>query len=191
MLSDNFWAYVFHSKIYHLTGSIYIYLYIIWSPGFIWPWNYFYKWLWLFFVTSPLNMSGFRPIRFVSPSGRKPDLQWQIEKRDERHVWSSGCELENRTPKRSNPGSGIPFELGIKDVRERGDSTGFPGHRCGRLGSGRSRIRRNRELRHRCRICTYRRKEGAAPLLPASKEAGKTRSLFVLQSMLRLLNLGI
>lgn len=76
------------------------------------------------------------------------------------------------------------IRLGLSDVGERGDSSGLPGGGRGGFGSGSAGSRRNRMFRRRRRFCTYRREEGAAPLLPAPEETGETRRLFLMQGTL-------
>lgn len=112
-------------------------------------------------------------------------LQWEIENKDERHVWSSACGIE-RTAERIFPGPGSHRGFGGNHGRRRWDSARFASHRGSGLSSGRSWSRGDGGLRHRWRIRTYRRKEGATPLFTSGKEAGKTRRIFILQSTLYL-----
>lgn len=91
----------------------------------------------------------------------------------------------NREDGRANisRGPGVPSGFGVNHGRQRWDSARFAGHRGRGLGSGRSWSRGDGGLRRRWRIRTYRREEGATPLLTSAKETGKTRSVFILQSM--------
>lgn len=70
-------------------------------------------------------------------------------------------------------------------------SARFAGHRCCGPGSGRSWSRGDGGLWRRWRIRTYRCEEGATPLLATAEETGKTRGVFVLQSMQHLQLAGL
>lgn len=69
--------------------------------------------------------------------------------------------------------------------RQQRDSARISGHRGRGPRPGRSRSRGDGGLRSRRRIRTYRRQEGATPLLTSAQETGETRSVFILQSTRR------
>lgn len=78
-------------------------------------------------------------------------------------------------------GSRVLFGLALRDVGKRRGPAGFPGSRSLGFGPGSAWSRGNGVFGLGGRICTYRRQEGAAPLLSATEETRETRSVFFLQ----------